>query len=102
MFHPRDHGGPHFQRGKGKCAQRYDAKTCEPSLDPLKHGNKTPPELSKTEVKILKQSSAWNQMTRFFNQTECVPLLLVLPGQEQMFDNMINGLPTDYVPGTIY
>lgn len=82
MFHSNDHGGPHFQKGN----QRYDAKT----LDPIKHKGEIPPDLSKSERKRLEQSKAWSQMFRYFQNIKSAPFLLLLPGQEQMFDNMLH------------
>lgn len=90
MFHSSDHGGPHFQQG----TQRYDAKT----LDPIKHKGKTPPELSKSEIKRLKQTKAWAQMLRYSQNIESAPLLLLFPGQEQMLENMSKGYPLDAGP----
>jgi len=91
MFHPRDHGGPHFQQGN----QRYDANT----LEPIKHKGKTPPELSKSQIKKLRQTRSWLQMIRYFQNTKTSPLMILFPGQEQMLYNMEHNYPLDAGPG---
>jgi hypothetical protein len=47
----------------------------------------------KSEVKKLKQTKAWSQMLRYYQNLGSAPLLLLIPGQEQMLDNMIHGYP---------
>ena len=57
MFHPYDHGAPHFQRG----TERYDART----LEPLRHKGKTPSPLSPSQLKALKNSRAWLRWLKY-------------------------------------
>jgi len=60
-FDPYDHGGPHLQRGP----YRYDPKT----LEPIPHGGKIPPELSKTAIEDLKGTKAWARWLKYLEKT---------------------------------
>ena len=54
--HHQKKAGPHFTSPEG---HRYDAET----LKPIKH-KETPPELSKTALKDLQESAAWQKWLR--------------------------------------
>jgi len=91
MFHPKDHGGPHFQKG----TNRYDSKT----LRPLEHKGKTPPELGKKQIKRLMKTGVWtkalSQGLANPNILPNLPLLFLLPGQEEMLQNFKDSYPLD-------
>lgn len=85
MFHPKDHGGPHFQKG----VNRYDSKT----LRPLEHKGKTPTKLGKKQIKRLMKTKVWtkalNQGLVNPNILPNLPVLFLFPGQEEYMKDQL-------------
>jgi len=60
QFHEYDHGGPHLQRGQDRY--RYSPETKH--LEPIPHKGRTPPALSKNQLRNILKSKAWKKMVR--------------------------------------
>ncbi|MFQ5540505.1 MAG: RHS repeat domain-containing protein, partial [Candidatus Binatia bacterium] len=60
VFHERHHGGPHLQRGQDRY--RYNPETRQ--LEPIPHKGRTPPHLSKSQLRKLMKTPAFKRMLR--------------------------------------
>lgn len=58
-----------------------------------RHGEKPPNKIRD----LIRNATGWP-----LRNLGSIAPLLILPGQQQMLNNMSNGMPLNYAPGTIY
>ncbi len=96
---PFKHGDPHIDRynPEGQNTGRY-----RPDGSPIEHKGKCPDPISKKDMpKFLKAVEKLLMMIGGKPNVSIIPAI-ILPSQEQILNNLNNGMPMDHYPGKIY